>query len=238
MDFINGFFYFFERMAKVFAKYSSFFGEGVRNTLIIAFFTVLFGALLGTLLAVMKMGSFKPTRWFANAYIEFIRGTPLMIQLMFIFYGLPMLGIKFPEVSFIPNFDRFAAGVFAMSINSAAYVAEIVRSGIQAVDPGQTEAARSLGFRQGQAMQMVVLPQAIKNILPALGNEFVTVIKESSIVSIIGIADLMYRTNGVMAITYIQLETLAIAALIYFVMTFTTSRLIAFAERRMSNGSK
>ena len=125
-----------------------------------------------------------------------------------------------------------------MSINSAAYVAEIVRSGIQAVDYGQTEAARSLGFRQGQAMQMVVLPQAIKNILPALGNEFVTVIKESSIVSIIGIADLMYRTNGVMAITYIQLEPLAIAAIIYFAMTFTTSRLIAFAERRMSNASK
>lgn len=238
MNFFEGFVYFFTRMGKIFVKYSGFFGEGVRNTLIIAFFTVLFGALLGTLLAIMKMGRFTPTRWFANAYIEFIRGTPLMIQLMFIFYGLPMLGVTFPEVSFIPNFDRFAAGVFAMSINSAAYVAEIVRSGIQAVDPGQTEAARSLGFRQGQAMQMVVLPQAIKNILPALGNEFVTVIKESSIVSIIGIADLMYRTNGVMAITYIQLETLAIAALIYFVMTFTTSRLIAFAERRMSNASK
>ena len=134
MNFFEGFVYFFTRMGKIFTKYNGFFGEGVRNTLIIAFFTVLFGALLGTLLAVMKMGRFKPTRWFANAYIEFIRGTPLMIQLMFLFYGLPMLGISFPEVSFIPNFDRFAAGVFAMSINSAAYVAEIVRSGIQAVD--------------------------------------------------------------------------------------------------------
>ena len=120
MNFFEGFVYFFTRMGKIFTKYNGFFGEGVRNTLIIAFFTVLVGARLGTLLSVMKMGRFKPTRWFANAYIEFIRGTPLMIQLMFLFYGLPMLGISFPEVSFIPNFDRFAAGVFAMSINSAA----------------------------------------------------------------------------------------------------------------------
>lgn len=238
MGFFEGIVYFFTRVGKIWAKYDGFFWSGVSNTLIIALFTVLLGTLLGTLLAVMKMGKFKPTRWFANVYIEFIRGTPLMIQLMFIFYGLPMTGIQFPTVSFIPNFDRFMAGIFAMSINSGAYVAEIVRSGIQAVDKGQTEAARSLGFSQNQTMRMVVLPQAIKNILPALGNEFVTVIKESSIVSVIGIADLMYRTNAVISQTYIQLETLLIAALIYFVMTFTTSRLIAFFERRMANGNK
>ena len=125
-----------------------------------------------------------------------------------------------------------------MSINSAAYVAEIVRSGIQAVDKGQTEAARSLGFKQSQTLMMVVLPQAIKNILPALGNEFVTVIKESSIVSVIGIADLMYQTSGVMSVTYIQLETLAVAAIIYFIMTFFTSRLIGFCKRKMANGTR
>ena len=238
MSFFEGIAYFFTRVGKIWAKYNGFFWSGVSNTLIIALFTVVLGTLLGTLLAVMKMGKFKPTRWFANAYIEFIRGTPLMIQLMFIFYGLPMTGIQFPTVSFIPNFDRFMAGIFAMSINSGAYVAEIVRSGIQAVDRGQSEAARSLGFSQGQTMRMVVLPQAIKNILPALGNEFVTVIKESSIVSVIGIADLMYRTNAVISATYIQLETLLIAAMIYFVLTFTTSRLIAFFERRMANGNK
>ena len=238
MNPIEGLLYFLDRMVRIATKYSSFFGQGVMNTLIIAFFAVLLGTILGTLLAVMKMGKLKPTRWFATAYIEFIRGTPLMIQLMFIFYGLPMAGITFPTVSFIPNFDRFAAGIFAMSINSAAYVAEIVRSGIQAVDKGQTEAARSLGFKQSQTLMMVVLPQAIKNILPALGNEFVTVIKESSIVSIIGIADLMYQTSGVMSVTYIQLENLAVAAIIYFIMTFFTSRLIAFAERKMANGTR
>ena len=229
---------FLERMGTIFVRYSNFFGEGVRNTLILALFTVLFGTILGTVLAIMRMGSFKPTRWLAICYIEFIRGTPLMIQLMFLFYGLPLFGIKFPQIESIPNFDRFAAGIFAMSINSAAYVAEIIRSGIQAVDKGQTEASRSLGFRYGQTLRMVVLPQAIKNILPALGNEFVTVIKESSIVSVIGIADLMYRTNGVIAITYVQLESLAVAAIIYFILTFVTSRLVSLAERRMDNGSR
>ena len=229
---------FFDRMGRIVSKYSGFLVEGVQNTLIIAVFTVLLGTILGTLLAVMKMGKFKPTKWFASAYIEFIRGTPLMVQLMFIFYGLPMIGIDFPEVSFIPNFSRFLAGIFAMSINSAAYVAEIIRSGIQAVDIGQTEAARSLGFKQGETLRMVVLPQAIRNILPALANEFVTVIKESSIVSIIGISDLMYQANGIMAGTYVYLETLAVTAIVYFIMTFTTSRLIALAERRMANGKK
>ena len=108
----------------------------------------------------------------------------------------------------------------------------------KAVDHGQTEAARSLGFRQSQTMTMVVLPQAVKNILPALGNEFVTVIKESSIVSVIGIADLMFRSKDVIAVTYISLETLAIAAILYFIMTFISGRFVSLMERKMSNGTK
>lgn len=184
---------FFETIGKIIERYSSFFAQGVVNTLIIAAFSVLLGTILGTLMATMRMGKILPLKWLAVAYIEFIRGTPLMVQLMFIFYGLPMIGVKIPEISWIPNFSRFAAGIIAMSMNSCAYVAEVIRSGIQAVDYGQTEAARSVGFSSGEAMRLVVLPQAIKNILPALGNEFVTVIKESSIVSVIGIADLMFR---------------------------------------------
>lgn len=229
---------FFEKIGKVLSRYGGFFLEGMRNTLLIAFFAVLIGTVLGTLVAVLKMGRCRPTRWLANIYVEFIRGTPLMIQLMFIFYGLPMIGFSLPDVPFIPNFTRFASGIIAMGLNSAAYVAEIIRSGIQAVDKGQTEAARSLGFKPGQTMKMVVLPQAVRNILPALGNEFVTVIKESSIVSVIGIADLMFRTNDVISVTYAQLECLAVAALIYFMLTFVTSRLIAYTERRMANGTR
>ena len=197
-------------MKDLVVRYHSFFLEGVENTLIIAVFTVLFGTILGVLMAMARMSKFKPLKWLATAYIEFFRGTPLMVQLMFIFYGLPMIGVTFPKVSFIPDFDRFAAGVVAMSLNSCAYVAEIIRSGIQAVDAGQMEAARCLGFHHREAMALVILPQAVRNILPALGNEFVTIIKESSIVSVISIADL----------------------------TFLGGRLIALMERRMSYGRK
>ena len=217
-------------------KYHKFFLEGCKNTLILALFSVLIGTLGGTLLSLCRMSKFKPLKYIAVAIVEFVRGTPLMVQLMFIFYGLPMIGVTFPDISFIPNFSRFMAGVVAMSLNSSAYVSEIIRSGIQAVDPGQMEAARSIGFTYGESMRKVILPQAVKNILPALGNEFVTVIKESSIVSVIGIADLMFRTNDVIAVTYRSLQALLIAALLYFVMTFITSRLVSLAERKMKNG--
>ena len=229
---------FLATMENLVVRYHNFFLEGVRNTLIIAFFTVLLGTILGTLMAMARMSRIKPLKWIATAYIEFFRGTPLMVQLMFIFYGLPMIGVSFPEVSFIPDFDRFAAGIVAMSLNSCAYVAEIIRSGIQAVDKGQMEAARSLGFHQRQSMTLVILPQAVRNILPALGNEFVTIIKESSIVSVIGIADLMYRAKGVIAKTYNSLECLAVAAIIYFILTFVGGRLISLMERKMSHGRK
>ena len=217
-------------------KYHKFFLEGCKNTLILAHFSVLIGTLGGTLLSLCRMSKFKPLKYIAVAIVEFVRGTPLMVQLMFIFYGLPMIGVTFPDISFIPNFSRFMAGVVAMSLNSSAYVSEIIRSGIQAVDPGQMEAARSIGFTYGESMRKVILPQAVKNILPALGNEFVTVIKESSIVSVIGIADLMFRTNDVIAVTYRSLQALLIAALLYFVMTFITGRLVSLAERKMKNG--
>ena len=229
---------FFETMQKIISRYGTFFSQGIENTLIIALMSVVIGTLLGTLMAIARMSKFLPLRWVATVYIEFIRGTPLMVQLMFIFYGLPMIGVTFPDIPAIPNFFFFFAGVIAMGMNSTAYVAEVIRSGIQAVDPGQMEAARSIGLRYGQAMKMVILPQAVRNILPALGNEFVTVIKESSIVSVIGVADLMFRTNDVIAVTYRTMECLAVAAIIYFVMTFFFSRLISFLERRMSHGRK
>ena len=229
---------FFEQIAVILQRYYPYFLEGVKNTLIIAAMSVVLGVVFGTLMAIMRMCRIKPLKWFAVAYIEFVRGTPLMVQLMFIFYGLPMIGNEFPDISWIPNFSRFMAGIVAMSINSCAYVAEVIRSGIQAVDDGQMEAARSIGFKYGESMRLVILPQAIKNILPALGNEFVTVIKESSIVSVIGISDLMYGTNGVIALTYRSLPCLAIAACMYFILTFLSSRLIAYFEKRMKHGRK
>ena len=233
MEILHGAQGFILTMWELVVKYWPFFVDGVRATLIIAFFGVIFGFILGTLLTLMRMTPWKILRWPANAFVEFFRGTPLLVQLMFIFYGLPAAGIVFPEVSFIPDFSRFAAGIVAMSLNSAAYVSEVVRAGIQAVDKGQTEAARSIGLTNIQTMRIVVLPQAIRNILPALGNEFITVIKESSIVSVIGIGDLMFRTNDVIAVTYKTLPGLGIALIIYFILTFTFGRLVNFTEKKL-----
>ena len=226
---------FLKTMYLLLSRYKNFFLQGVQNTLLIAAFSVLLGIISGTLMAVMRMSRVKPAKILAKCYIDFIRGTPLMVQLMFIFYGLPRLGITFPTVSWIPNFSRFMAGIVAMSMNSCAYVAEIIRSGIQSVDPGQSEAAMTLGLNRGKTMSLVILPQAVKNILPALGNEFVTVIKESSIVSVIGIADLMFRSNDVIAVTYRTLECLAIAAIIYFIMTSIGTFLISALEKKMAH---
>ena len=229
---------FIETIGKLVVRYHSFFEEGIVNTLIIAAFTVFFGTIFGTLMSSMRMSKILPLKWLAVAYIEFIRGTPLMVQLMFIFYGLPMVGFTLPDISWIPNFSRFSAGIIAMSINSCAYVAEIIRSGVQAVDVGQMEAARSVGFSHSQAMRLVVLPQAIKNVLPALANEVVTMVKESSICSTLGMAEIMYAAQTVSGTSYITLAPYVFAAIIYFCINYPASKAIEAIERRMRRGDK
>lgn len=209
------------------SKYYMFFLNGAKFTIILAFFTVLFGVVLGLILALMRISKIKILNIIAGAYIEFIRGTPLMVQIFIIYYALPdMIGFNIPEMP---------SAIMALAINSGAYVAEIIRAGIQAVDKGQMEAARSLGLSYGAAMRYVIVPQAIKNILPALGNEFVVVIKESSVVSVIGIKELMYNADTVRGNTYRAFEPLIVAALIYFIMTFTLSKLMGGFERRLKN---
>ncbi|NFD77448.1 amino acid ABC transporter permease [Clostridium botulinum] len=216
------------------SKYYSFFTNGAKYTIILAFFTVVIGTILGLLLSLMKLSKNKILKYIAVSYIEFIRGTPVLVQLYIIYYGLPTIGIKFPEVPILgSNFPDFFAGILALSINSGAYVAEIIRAGIQAVDKGQLEAARSLGMSESMAMKNVIIPQAFKNILPALGNEFITIIKESSIVSIIGIHELMYNADTVRGNIFRPFEPLLVAALMYFILTFTLSKLLGVAERRM-----
>ncbi len=206
-------------------KYADLYLTGTRNTILLAFLAVLFGVVLGLALALMRRSRFKLIKFVAAAYIEFVRGTPLLVQLFIIFYGLPVVtGMRFPD---------FVAGVIALSLNSAAYVAEIIRAGLQSVDRGQMEAARSLGMTHHTAMRHIIIPQAFKNILPALGNEFIVVIKESAIVSVIGIYEIMRSANIVRGITYRPFEPLIVAALIYFVLTFTLSNLLGIAERRM-----
>lgn len=206
------------------SKYYMFFIDGVKFTVVIAFFAVLFGVMLGVILALMKLSKKKILNLIATAYVEFIRGTPVLVQLYIVFYGLPHVGITLPD---------FVAGVIALSVNSSAYVAEIIRAGIQAVDKGQMEAARSLGMPQSMAMRYIIIPQAIKNILPALGNEFIVVIKESSIASIIGIHELMYNADTVRGNIFQPFEPLIVAAIMYFILTFTLSKIVGTFERRM-----
>ncbi len=206
------------------SEYKLFFIDGLKYTIMLAFFTVIIGSIFGLLLSLMRLSKNRLLKFIGSAYVEFIRGTPLILQLYIIFYGLPFLGVVLPG---------FSAGIIALSMNSAAYISEIVRAGIQSVDKGQMEAARSIGMKKPMAMRYIIIPQAIKTILPALGNEFITVIKESSIVSVIGIHDLMYNADTVRGNTFRVFEPLIIAALMYFTLTFGLSKILAMFERRM-----
>ena len=160
-----------------------------------------------------------------------------MVQLMFIFYGLPMIGFTIPDVSWIPNFSRFTAGIVAMSMNSCAYVAEIIRSGIESVDPGQMEAARSIGFGPVRSMMMIVVPQAVKNILPNFGNEFTNLIQASSQVMVIGVAELMFTFNTISSNGRV-FTPLIVIAFLYFVMTFTVGRGVHAMEKHFKKADR
>ena len=206
-------------------KYSSYFLKGAEITIVLAFFAVLLGTVLGLCLTLLRRSKIKPISLIATAYVEFVRGTPLLVQIYIIYIGLPkLIGIDLPDIT---------TGIVALSLNSSAYVSEIIRAGIDAVDKGQMEAARSLGMNQRLAMFEIVIPQAFKNILPALGNEFISVIKESSMVSVIGVAELMYNAGTVRGNTALGLEPVIVAAVIYFVITFTLTRVLGVIERRL-----
>lgn len=206
-------------------KYYGFFIDGTSITLLLSFFGVAFGVIIGIIIALMKLSKNILAKSFSTAYIEILRGTPLLVQLYIVYYGLPRLtGIDFEDITL---------GIIAISLNSAAYVAEIIRAGILSIDKGQLEAARSLGMTHKMAMANIIIPQAFKNILPALGNEFIVLIKESAIVSVVGIHDLMYNADTVRGNTYMPFEPLIVAAFIYFVITFILSKLLTIWERRM-----
>ncbi|MGX7351888.1 hypothetical protein RU97_GL002610 [Enterococcus canis] len=219
-------------------QYYPYFLSGVVVTLIISVIVVFFGTLLGILFALMKLSSVSPLRWIANVYIEVLRGTPMLVQIL-IGFGILQHIISAPiQTIGVLDIDlsRLLPGIIVLSMNSGAYVAEIVRGGINAVNKGQTEAAHSLGLRPMQTMRYVILPQALRNILPALGNEFITVIKDSSLLSTIGIYELLNSAQIVVSSTFIPLEPLYVAAAIYFILTFTTSRVLGLYERKLGKG--
>jgi len=219
-------------------KYLSYFASGAGITVIISLVTVVLGTFIGLVMALLKLSKHKPLNWLANIYIEVLRGTPMLLQIMI---GFLVLQGLFPskdlEVGVLTvDLGRLIPGMIVLSLNSGAYVAEIIRGGITAVNYGQTEAAHSLGLRPAQTMRFVILPQALRNILPPLGNEFITLIKDSSLLTAIGINELMGSAQIVISNSYIPLEPYFVAAALYFVMTFVTSRLLNLWEKKLGKG--
>lgn len=203
--------------------------SGLLLTIVLAILAVASGTLVAFVPAFLRMSRSRLLRFLGSTYVEVIRGTPLLVQVLIVYslFRMPVtvvLGIDLS--SFIP-------GMLALLVNSSAYTAEIIRAGILSVDRGQTEAAASLGMTNAQAMTRIILPQAVKNILPALGNEFVAMIKETSIFMYLGIAELMYSATIVRTSTYAVKESYIVAAALYFVLTFPTARLMAWFERRL-----
>ena len=221
-------------------EYWQLFLQGVVCTVSLSALTVVLGFILALVLATCRMGRSKILKAISTAYVELFRATPMVVQVFIIFYVV-FDGVKvlpgFKLFGFI-RFDRFFPAVVALALNSGAYLSEIIRSGIQSIDGGQTEAARSLGLSSWKTMRFIVLPQAIKNILPAIANEFVTIIKESAICYTIGVQDIMSAVNAVKGATYRMGEALMIATALYFCLTFPTSKVIAHFERKMSRGDK
>ena len=217
-------------IVKIFTKYwDKFLIDGLSYTLSLSAITVLFGAMFAAVLAFMKMSKIAPLRWISAAYIEIIRGTPMLLQLYFFYFALPLLITALKK-------QQYICLAIALICNSAAYVSEVIRSGIQAVDRGQTEAAYSLGMSKSLTMTTVILPQAVKNILPALGNEFIMIIKDTSLASTFFIGDLMTQYLLVKGTTYLPIEPLVIVGVIYFAVTFILSKVFGLIERRMRVG--
>ena len=247
-------------------RYIKLIEQGLAVTVMLAACTVVIGFIFGILLAILRMtdirpfrflaygkngrirnnrtliaiSKFNPISFLATAYVEVIRSTPVLVQIMIIYHGVFGKLINLPNFTLFGflKFNRFFPGVVALGMNSAAYLCEIIRSGIQSIDGGQTEAARSLGMTKSQTMTQIILPQAIKNILPAIANEFVVIIKESSITYTIGVQDLMFAVDAIRGANFIVMEPLLVATAIYFCLCFPTSKLIAYFERKMSRGDK
>ncbi|GMB07714.1 L-arginine ABC transporter membrane protein [Thermolongibacillus altinsuensis] len=199
--------------------------EGIWVTLKIVGLAALLGFAFGIILALFKIGKIKALTWFADVYTSVFRGTPLILQLMVVYYGLPQL------IGF--QIEAFPAAVISFGLNSAAYISEIIRAGILAVDKGQREAAMALGIPYRKMMWDIILPQALKNILPALMNEFITLTKESAVVTVIGAMDIMRRAYIVGGEKYAYFEPLLFAGLIYYVMVMGLTLIGKAVERRM-----
>lgn len=206
-------------------KYYTTYVDATVTTLKVSLIALLIGLLLGIVICLAKISTIKVLNVLATIYVEVIRNTPILVQIMIIYFALPEVGI---------SFTPFMSAIIALSINSGAYVSEIFRSGILAIDKGQMEAGRSLGLSYFQTMKFIILPQALKNSLPALGNEFISLVKESSIVYFVGVADIMFAANTVKNATYETFGPYLIAAAIYFIITSVLSFLVKRLEKKLA----
>ena len=204
--------------------------EGLLNTVVMAFFAVIIGIILGLIVSIIRNDyevnkKHKILNFISKMYVELIRGTPVILQLMIIYY------VIFKSV----NINIILVGIIAFGINSGAYVSEIIRSGIKSIDKGQMEAGLSLGLKYKQVMKLIVLPEAFKNILPSLGNEFITLLKETSVGAYIGIIELTKSGDIIASRTYDYFFPLIIVALVYLILTLSLSKMVNVMERRLNN---
>lgn len=229
-----------QTITRLFTQYQSLFVQGIQITLLVALTGTIFGLLLGFVLSGMRLIRItkkeniifrlikRLIRFLAGAYIEFVRGTPMMVQGVFLYnYFYRLL-----------QWTPIQASIIIVSLNTAAYMAEIIRSGIQSVDPGQREAALTIGMSEGQAFRLIILPQAIRNAFPSIGNEFVVNIKDTSVLNVIGLTELFFQGMSVAGTTYKFTEAMLIIAVIYFFLTFGVTRVLGFIEKRMGMPAK
>ena len=229
---------FLGRVMVVFNRYGMSMLQGAGVSLKIALVGTLVGCLIGFAVGIVqtiptergdnpiKKGGLWIIKLILNAYVEFFRGTPMMAQAMFIYYGLfPLMGMN--------NVSMFGAANFILSINTGAYMAETVRGGILSIDQGQTEGAKAIGMTHVQTMLYVILSQALRNIMPQIGNNLIINIKDSCVLSVIGVTELLYKTKAAAGALYMNFETYTITMIVYFIMTFTCSRILRWFENRM-----
>ena len=206
--------------------------QGAPITIIVSLIAVVIGGILGLALAIARTSRFKIVGFFVKLYVEVVRGTPLVVQALIFAYGIPILlqqngmEFKWPEL--------IVPAIIVCGLNSAAYMAEVIRGGLQAVDKGQIEAAQALGMKKSQIMRLIVIPQAFKIVLPSLGNEFVTLIKETAVLSYAGVVEILRSAQLYNAATYNTFQAYIGAAIVYLILTLTSSKAVSLLERRMA----
>jgi His/Glu/Gln/Arg/opine family amino acid ABC transporter permease subunit len=207
--------------------------KGLGMTLLLSLLAVLLGSVFGYMVARLRLSTISAVNLLAKIFVEIIRGTPLLVQVLLLYAWVNIPSLVFLSI----DLSSFIPGMLALTLNSTAYVSELIRGGIESIDKGQKEAALSLGMTETNTMKHIILPQAIKVILPSLGNEFVTIIKETSIFMYLGISELMYNAMIIKVQTYQIQEVYVVIAIIYFMLTFPTSKLMLLLERKMKVSS-